>query len=520
MPNTAPSTESFEMTERDIAGRIGRLRTKSGTIETPALFPVVNHLKKTVPTSKIARMGYQQIIANAYLISKHSATKARRLGLHELLGFKGVIMTDSGAYQLLSHGHVEVKPAEIIAFQEAIGSDIAVILDVPTPSDASREEAEHSVTTTINRAKESIKLRKRSDILWSGPVQGGMQLDLVERSAKAMAKLPFDVYAIGSPTTIMEQYQYKDLVDLIMTAKRHLPLNRPIHLFGAGHPAMFALAVAMGCDLFDSAAYALYAREERYLTTTGTMHLEELRYLPCECPVCVQNTASDLAGLAAKEREKRLAEHNLYVSIRELRAIKQSIHTGTIWEHVRLRCMSHPKLWEGFLRLSTYSSELEPYDPLPDQEQSGITFTGEHDLSRPEVLRHQARLLKDYKPPEQRKVLVLIPAVDLRRQGLPPHLEEHIEGVEASAVHICMYSPPFGIVPVELAETFPLSQYIATGLHSPKAEHILAKRILEYAERHFAHYEDVIIFRDDSAFTDDFYSMIEQGLKKMGLHAE
>jgi 7-cyano-7-deazaguanine tRNA-ribosyltransferase len=58
----------------------------------------------------------------------------------------------------------------------------------------------------------------------------------------------------------MEQYLFDILVDMIIAAKMNLPPERPLHLFGAGHPFMFALAVALGCDLFDSAAYAIYAR--------------------------------------------------------------------------------------------------------------------------------------------------------------------------------------------------------------------------------------------------------------------
>jgi len=71
----------------------------------------------------------------------------------------------------------------------------------------------------------------------------------------------------------MERYNYPVLIDMIATTKRNLPLDRPLHLFGAGHPMMFSLAVALGCDLFDSASYALYAKDDRYLTTSGTLHI-------------------------------------------------------------------------------------------------------------------------------------------------------------------------------------------------------------------------------------------------------
>ncbi len=505
---------SFEIHERDLAGRIGVLRTKTASIETPALFPVVNHLKKSVSTKKIGQIGYQQIIANAYLISKHSKSTAIRKGVHKLLGFQDVVMTDSGAYQILSHGHVEVEPSEIIAFQEAIHTDIAVILDIPTPSNASRDEAESSVETTIERAKESIKQRTRKDILWSGPIQGGNHPDLVQHSAKAMARLPFDIYAIGSPTTIMEQYQYADLVNLVMTAKRYLPLHRPIHLFGAGHPSMFALAVSMGCDLFDSAAYALYARDGRYLTTEGTLHLEEMSYLPCECPVCVKSTPSNLSGLDKDEREKRLAEHNLYVSIREVKQIKQAIRRGTLWELLRTRCSSHPRLWEGFLRLASYAEELERFDPLPTPNQAGLTFAGIQDLSRPEVLRHKARLLRDYCPPKGRYILLLIPEVDLRRVGLPRGLEEALGRLPLSRVHVCMYSVPFGIIPSELAETFPLSQHLLSGIDPEHSEKNLSDAIMGYISKNKQYYKKVIIIKGLSQYSTTLYVRLMNSLRR------
>jgi 7-cyano-7-deazaguanine tRNA-ribosyltransferase len=100
----------------------------------------------------------------------------------------------------------------------------------------------------------------------------------------------------------MENYRYDVLVDMIAAAKMNLPLERPLHLFGAGHPTMFALAVAMGCDLFDSAAYALYAREGRYMTESGTWRLGELDYLPCQCPKCANTTPKAVLEMPRKRR--------------------------------------------------------------------------------------------------------------------------------------------------------------------------------------------------------------------------
>ena len=63
----------------------------------------------------------------------------------------------------------------------------------------------------------------------------------------------------------MEDYDFRLLAKMILTAKDIIP-NKPLHLFGAGHPLAISIAVALGCDTFDSASYILYARDNRYIT--------------------------------------------------------------------------------------------------------------------------------------------------------------------------------------------------------------------------------------------------------------
>ena len=286
---------SFEIKEKDLLGRIGKLKTKSGTVETPLLYPVINPSIQLVTPRKLKEtFGFEAVITNAYILNKRYGDKVVNEGLHKFLDFDGAIMTDSGAYQILVYGGVEVSQKEIVAYQEDIGSDVATMLDIPTGWKVTKEQAQETVAETLRRAKDFFKIKTRDDILWVGPVQGGRHLDLVASSAVEMGKLPFQIHALGSPTEVMESYRYDVLADMILTAKKGLPIERPLHLFGAGHPSMFSLAVALGCDLFDSAAYVLYARENRYMTENGTWHLNELDYFPCSCPRCSAETPRGL----------------------------------------------------------------------------------------------------------------------------------------------------------------------------------------------------------------------------------
>ena len=84
--------------------------------------------------------------------------------------------------------------------------------------------------------------------------------------------------ALGSPVEFMESYEYKLLASMIITAKKQIPNNIPLHLFGAGHPLTIPLAVALGCDTFDSASYILYAKHDRYIEEDKTTHLADIKH--------------------------------------------------------------------------------------------------------------------------------------------------------------------------------------------------------------------------------------------------
>ena len=504
----------FEIRERDLLARIGRLKTKSGSIETPVLFPVINPAVQPIPPKEMAeKFGCNALITNAYIIRKHYGEKAIKQGIHRLLGFDGVIMTDSGAYQILVYGDIEVKPEEIVDYQEKIGTDIAVILDIPTGWNISRKHAEETVKETLARAEALWKIKSRNDILWVGPVQGGKFLDLISKSAKEIGKLPFEIHALGSPTPVMEQYQFDMLVDMIMAAKMNLPLERPLHLFGAGHPFMFSLAIALGCDMFDSAAYAIYARENRYMTEYGTFRLEELEWLPCSCPVCVKHTAKELRDMPKNEREKLLAEHNLHVCFGELRRIRQAIVEGRLWEYLELRCHSHPALLKALKKLGKYANYLEKHSPIT--KESGLFYFSHLDLARPEVVRHRRKILNDYSPPENAKILVLLPQTKekpfhrAREQKRFRKIIKEKLGDETGRMHVCTYAAPFGIVPDEIDEVYPLSQHeVAVPLDTETIKYV-AEQVASYIRQ--TSYEMVFLLEN----IEDWKGYIEKSCRNI-----
>jgi 7-cyano-7-deazaguanine tRNA-ribosyltransferase len=275
--------------------------------------------------------------------------------------------------------------------------------------------------------------------------------------------MPFQIHALGSPTEVMERYLFPVLVDMIMAAKLNLPQERPLHLFGAGHPMMFSLAVALGCDLFDSASYALYAKDDRYLTTMGTSRMENLSYLPCSCPVCHGRSAEDLKEMTKGERERLLAEHNLHACMTEINTIKQAIVEGSLWDLVERRSRGHPSMTAALKRLTNYRDAIEKGSPL--FKGHGVFYYDYHSLARPEVTRYHRLLESNYSPPVGADTLLLVKAPSTRpyrtdpayrglRRTLSMELGEAFDGL-----YICFYAPPYGCIPEDLSETYPLSQY-------------------------------------------------------------
>jgi len=251
--------------------------------------------------------GCNIVITNSYILYRRMAETAVSKGVHHVIGFDGVVATDSGGYQVLEYGDVAVEPAEIARFQELIGTDIAIPLDKPTGL-LSRSRAAETVERTISNVEATMRaLGNERRAAWTAPIQGGLYRDLIERCVKAYAEHDFDLYALGSPTPLLENYMYDRLAAMIAAAKLALPPEKPLHLFGAGHPMMFAFAVALGCDTFDSASYALFAKENRYMLPTGTAKLEALEYLPCGCRVCASMTARELRSLEPQQRMQSLA---------------------------------------------------------------------------------------------------------------------------------------------------------------------------------------------------------------------
>jgi 7-cyano-7-deazaguanine tRNA-ribosyltransferase len=473
---------SFEVKDRAAAGRLGRLRTPHGDIDTPTLLPVINPNLPTVPAADMKRLfGAQMLITNSYILRKSDTLRERALaeGVHKVVGWDGPLMTDSGTFQSYFYNKpLDVAPLEIVEFQRRIGVDVGTILDVFTTPDRTADEARAELAETMRRAREAVAAK--GSMLLACTVQGGRHPEVREEAARAVGELDVDVVPIGGVVPLMEQARYAELARVILAAKRQLPSGRPVHLFGAGHPLVFPLAAALGCDLFDSASYAKFAKDGRLILPHGTRILQELEELPCPCAECDRwRDAAELRKADATEREAALARHNLHVSFAEIRRVRQAIRDGALWELVEERAAQNPALLDAVrtLRGEPAVDWLETLEPVSGPR--ALQYRSAHTLYRPTVHRLHQRLLQRWKP-SSTTCIVLPEREKPYAESYAPYLAAFMR-----SGHDYVVETPLGPMPLELERMYPVAQSVFPATLDAEGQAVRD----EFTRRFFALYE-------------------------------
>ena len=199
--------QAFTLEGQDGAARCGRLATAHGTVETPVFMPVgTQGTVKCMAPGELEELGARIILGNTYHMLVRPGLEIVRQagGLHRFMGWDGPILTDSGGYQVFSlaklrritpsgvefQSHVDGRtlflgPAEAMAAQATLGSDIAMVFDECPPWPCDREYACRSVGLTLEWAARCRETKENDDRLLFGIVQGSVYPDLRERDRKS-----------------------------------------------------------------------------------------------------------------------------------------------------------------------------------------------------------------------------------------------------------------------------------------------------------------------------------------------
>jgi 7-cyano-7-deazaguanine tRNA-ribosyltransferase len=462
----------FSTDRWDGLAKIGEYQKEGKEFKTPALFPVVDPLQQDIAIKRMqTEFGLSQVITSAYLMSKRidqGNNWASYPKVHDYLDFEGTVMMDSGAYQVLLYGDIELGVLETLELQEAVQTDIGVLMDHPIAYDTSYPEAMKRNATTISNIQSSMDFIKESRVHWTLPIQGGKHIDLLSAYIDQVKSLDimenFSMFALGSVVPVMINQDYVTLVKMIATARAKLPVTYPLHLFGAGHPAMFALSTFLGCDTYDSAAYALMAKDSRYMTVEGTYQLAEIDEFPCVCKVCVSHTPKELRDMDRILRRSKLAEHNLWVSTAEIKRIHHAIKMGRLWDLVQQRAGSVPQLARATRLALKYAStgKLKVlYEAgIPVSNPNTVRVARSEDIKKIELQRITSAatniLMND--PPKKLTLLAYSMEKSIYLKLPLPQIEKLVNTSQDTTIALLL--PPFGIVPISMNEYYPVGQLV------------------------------------------------------------
>jgi len=338
--------------------RLGRLVTAHGEVETPCFMPVGTQgtVKAMLPRD-LTEIGCQMLLGNTYhLYLRPGHELIRDLGgLHRFMSWHGPILTDSGGYQVFSLGkmckisdegvrfqsHLDgssqlLTPEKAVEIQEALGSDIAMVLDECIAHDATREYVKISTERTIRWAERCLGARSKPDQLIFGIIQGGLFEDLRRGCVETLSRLAFDGFAVGGLGVGEGEEQLNAIGSF--TAEL-LPKERPRYLMGVGRPQDIVHAVRAGYDLFDCVIPTRNARNGTLFSAQGKINIKRAEYAndprpldeSCACYCCRHFSRAYLRHLymAGEILSSQLNSlHNLYFYHRLMDKCREAIRAG------------------------------------------------------------------------------------------------------------------------------------------------------------------------------------------------
>ena len=354
----------FELLQTDsaTAARRGRLKTAHGEVETPIFMPVGTRATvKTLDGADLKALQSQIILGNTYHLNLRPGMETMRAagGLHQFMGWDLPILTDSGGFQVFSlakmakiqddgvafQSHIDgtslfLGPAEAMAIQRDLASDIAMVFDDCPPYPADRDQVRGAVDRTTRWARECREQPKAEGQLIFGIVQGGCYEELREQSAREITAIDFDGYAIGGLSVGEPEPEMLRIAEL--TAPM-LPGDRPRYAMGLGTPVQLVELVARGVDMFDCVLPTRLARNGTAFTFGGAISLKGAAYREdfgpiedgCDCFTCQHHTRAYLRHLLNVDEIlglRLLTIHNLRCYLRLMEAVRGHLKAGTFGE--------------------------------------------------------------------------------------------------------------------------------------------------------------------------------------------
>ena len=300
----------INVSSSECSARAGLLTINNHQVETPVFMPVGTYgAVKTLSPHEINDMNYKIILANTYHIYLRPGMEILKSfkGLHNLMKWDNLILTDSGGFQIYSlkglrkieddgvtfQSHLNgdshtLTPKGVVDIQRIIGSDIMMMLDVCPAGDDSFKKWGDAVTLTSSWARQAMQYFHDTkgyydkEQLLVPIVQGGTDKELRKISASEIVELNASIYAIGGLAVGEPKDKMLDTVNFLDSL---LPKESPRYLMGVGTPIDLIQNVALGVDMFDCVMPTRNARNGQLFTNYGKININNSKYKKDNSPI-------------------------------------------------------------------------------------------------------------------------------------------------------------------------------------------------------------------------------------------
>jgi len=346
----------FAITASAGAARTGTLTTTHGEVPTPAFMPVGTRATvRAIGVDDLAAVGADLVLVNTYhlMLRPGSETIAALGGVQQFMGWPGPVLTDSGGFQVFSlqprvdedgvtfrstydGSMVRMTPESAVAAQEAIGSDIAMVLDHLVGLPAPVERVADAMERTLRWAERGRAAHRRADQALFGIVQGGVDPELRAGSARRTAELGFPGFGIGGLSVGESAADRAVALDAVAAV---LPAESPRYVMGLGDTAGVLDAVGRGFDLFDCVWPTRLARHGKAITAYGDFSIRRAEFAAdsrpldpdCGCFTCRHHSRAYLRHLRVTDEllgHRLMSIHNLAYTLGILKQAREAIASG------------------------------------------------------------------------------------------------------------------------------------------------------------------------------------------------
>jgi queuine tRNA-ribosyltransferase len=291
------------------------------------------------------------------LLLRPGAERVARLGgLHEFMGWRGPILTDSGGYQVMSlseltrvseegvsfASHLDgsrhmLSPERSMEVQTLLGSDIVMAFDQlvkTTDTPAAQRAAMERSMRWAKRSRAAFDALGNEGALF-GIQQGGLDEGMRAVSAEALRDIGFDGYAVGGLAVGEGQTAMFACLDF---APGQLPEDAPRYLMGVGKPDDIVGAVERGIDMFDCVLPTRSGRTGQAFTWDGPINIRNAKFADDPEPIDPDSPAGGWSKAYLHHLVRSgeilgamlMTEHNLWFYQRLMEKLRVAIAAGRL----------------------------------------------------------------------------------------------------------------------------------------------------------------------------------------------